>query len=67
MIGRNVTYGLQGSGVKKPVRCPSDAEVRKVGAAELRESHRPKNEDQLSFRGRKAISLAFVTFLFLKR
>lgn len=55
MTGRNVTFGLQGPGVKKPVRCPSDAEVRKVGVAELRESSRPKNEDQLSFRGHKAV------------
>lgn len=49
VTGRNVTFGLQGPGVKKPVWCPSDVEVRKVGAAELRESRRPKNEDQLSF------------------
>lgn len=66
MTGRNVTFGLQGSGVKNPVWCLSDSKVRKVGAAELRESRRPKNEDQLSFRGCKAVSLAFVTFCFLK-
>lgn len=60
MTDRNVTSGLQGSGVKRP----SDVEVRKVGAAELRESCGPKNEDKLSFRGHKAVSSALITFSF---
>lgn len=51
-----------GQGVKKLLQCPSDVEVRKVGAAELKECRDPKTEDQSSFRGHKAASLGFRTF-----